>query len=50
MDPLTALLVIVFAIIAGLIGSLLGLGGGLVIIPALTLALGFNMQEAVGVR
>jgi uncharacterized membrane protein YfcA len=48
MDPLTALLIIAFSIIAGLIGSLLGLGGGLIIIPALTLALGFNMQEAVG--
>ena len=48
MDPLTALLIISFSIVAGLIGSLLGLGGGLIIIPALTLALGFNMQEAVG--
>ena len=48
MDPLTALVVIAFAIVAGLIGSLLGLGGGIVIIPALTLALGFNMQEAIG--
>jgi uncharacterized protein len=48
MDPLTALLIIAFSIAAGLIGSLLGLGGGLIIIPALTLALGFNMQEAVG--
>ena len=48
MDPLTALLIIAFSIVAGLIGSLLGLGGGLIIIPALTLALGFNMQEAVG--
>jgi len=44
----TALLIIAFSIVAGLIGSLLGLGGGLIIIPALTLALGFNMQEAVG--
>jgi uncharacterized protein len=48
MEPLTALVVIAFAIVAGLIGSLLGLGGGIVIIPALTLALGFNMQEAIG--
>ena len=48
MDPVTALLIIAFSIVAGLIGSLLGLGGGLIIIPALTLALGFNMQEAVG--
>lgn len=48
MDPLTALLIIAFAFLAGLIGSLLGLGGGIIVIPALTLALGFSMQEAVG--
>jgi uncharacterized membrane protein YfcA len=48
MDPLTALIIIAFAFLAGLIGSLLGLGGGIIVIPALTLALGFSMQEAVG--
>ena len=48
MDPLTALIVIAFAVLAGLMGSLLGLGGGIIIIPALTLALGFSMQEAIG--
>ena len=30
-------------------GSLLGLGGGIIIIPALTLVLGFSMQEVIGV-
>jgi len=34
--------------IAGLIGSLLGVGGGILMVPAMTLALGFPMQVAVG--
>ena len=30
-------------------GSLLGLGGGIIIIPALTLVLGWSVQEVIGV-
>ena len=33
---------------AGLLGSLTGLGGGVVIIPLLTLALGVDFQYAIG--
>ena len=36
------------AILAGLVGSLTGLGGGVVIIPLLTLAFGVDMRYAVG--
>jgi uncharacterized membrane protein YfcA len=36
------------ALIAGLLGSLTGLGGGVVIIPLLTLALGVNIHYAIG--
>ena len=36
------------AILAGLLGSLTGLGGGVIIIPLLTLGLGFDMRFAVG--
>jgi uncharacterized membrane protein YfcA len=36
------------AIIAGLIGSLTGLGGGIIIIPLLTLGLGVDIQYAIG--
>jgi len=36
------------AIFAGLLGSLTGLGGGVIIIPLLTLGLGFDMRFAVG--
>jgi uncharacterized membrane protein YfcA len=35
-------------IIAGLLGSMLGVGGGLIIVPVLTLALHLPMQIAVG--
>ncbi|CAN5528746.1 sulfite exporter TauE/SafE family protein [soil metagenome] len=33
---------------AGVLGSLLGLGGGLIVIPALTLAFGVDMKYAIG--
>lgn len=41
-------LIFLFAIVAGFIGSLLGLGGGIIIIPALTLVLGLDIHEAIG--
>jgi len=48
MELLIALGIILFAILAGLLGSLLGLGGGIIIVPALTLVFGYPMQEAIG--
>jgi uncharacterized membrane protein YfcA len=48
MDLMLTLAVLLVALIAGILGALLGLGGGIIVIPALTLALGFNMQEAIG--
>lgn len=36
------------SIAAGFVGSLLGLGGGIIIVPALTLALGVPIHDAVG--
>ena len=42
-------LVLAGGVAAGGIGALTGLGGGLVIVPLLTLVLGFPVQEAVGV-
>ena len=36
------------SVIAGLLGSLLGLGGGIVIVPALTLLLGIDIRLAIG--
>ena len=34
---------------AGMFGSLLGLGGGVLIVPLLTLVFGLELREAVGV-
>ncbi len=41
---------VVFAIslVAGFLGSLLGLGGGLIVVPALTLMLGVDIRLAIG--
>ncbi|MGE5625297.1 MAG: sulfite exporter TauE/SafE family protein [Bacillota bacterium] len=50
MSPLlTVFIVLLGGVFAGLIGSLTGLGGGLVIVPLLTLGLHFPIPEAVGV-
>lgn len=45
----TGLLLIVGGVAAGLFGSLLGLGGGILIVPLLTLGFGLPVREAVGV-
>jgi uncharacterized membrane protein YfcA len=36
------------SIIAGLLGALLGLGGGIIVVPALTLLLGIDIRYAIG--
>mgnify|MGYP003346539388 CR=1 FL=1 len=36
------------SVLGGLVGSLTGLGGGVVIVPLLTLAFGVNIRYAVG--
>lgn len=43
------LLMLIGGIATGLFGSLLGLGGGILIVPLLTLAFGLPVREAVGV-
>ena len=40
--------VFVVSVIAGVLGSILGLGGGVVIVPVLTLVFGINIRYAVG--
>jgi len=42
------LAVFAIAVVAGVLGSLLGLGGGIIVIPALTLLLGVDIRYAVG--
>ena len=44
----TMLVVAVSLAVAGFLGALTGLGGGVVVIPALTLALGVDMKIAMG--
>jgi uncharacterized membrane protein YfcA len=41
-------LVLALSAVAGFLGSLTGLGGGVVIVPALALALGVNIKYAIG--
>ena len=49
MTPLGfTLLVFLIAIAAGLVGSLLGLGGGIIVIPALTLLFKIDIRYAIG--
>jgi hypothetical protein len=46
--PMTVAKVVVAGTIVGLLTGFFGVGGGFVIVPALVLALGFTMPEAVG--
>lgn len=48
MEPTTSLSIFLVSVIAGFLGSLLGLGGGLIVIPTLTLWLGIPIREAIG--
>src|SRR5437763_2691089 len=45
---LTVLLIFAGSIVAGMLGSLVGLGGGVLIVPLLTLAFGFPIYFAIG--
>lgn len=46
---LSLLLIFACALLAGLLGSLVGLGGGILIVPLLTLAFGLPIRYAIGV-
>jgi uncharacterized membrane protein YfcA len=45
----TGLLLLVGGLVAGIFGSLLGLGGGILIVPLLTLGFELPLREAVGI-
>ena len=47
-DPLFAISIAVVALFAGLIGSLIGLGGGVIITPLLVLGFGIDIRYAMG--
>jgi uncharacterized membrane protein YfcA len=49
LNPMSFTLVtFVLSLGAGLLGSLLGLGGGIIVVPALTLLLGIDIRYAIG--
>ena len=48
MDAQMILLIVVIGIAAGLLSGLIGVGGGIIIVPALVLLIGFTQKEAQG--
>lgn len=49
MSPLvTVLLLILTGLLAGILAGLFGVGGGVIIVPALVYILGFSMHKATG--
>ena len=48
MNFYTLLILILIGLITGAFGGLLGIGGGMILIPALVYILGFNQHEAIG--
>lgn len=44
----TSIVILLISVLAGFLGSLLGLGGGIIITPALTLLLGIDIKYAIG--
>jgi uncharacterized protein len=48
MDTQTILIIIVVGIAAGMLGGMVGVGGGIIIVPALVYFLGFNQHTAQG--
>ncbi|MBW1605304.1 sulfite exporter TauE/SafE family protein [Lactobacillus sp. Sy-1] len=44
----TALIMIALGVFAGIAGAILGLGGGIIVTPILTLAFGLNIKYAIG--
>lgn len=45
---ITALEILCISVMAGIVGSVLGLGGGIVVTPALTLLFGVDIKTAIG--
>ncbi len=48
MDTQTLIILILIGIIAGMLGGMVGVGGGIVIVPALVFFLGFSQKMAQG--
>jgi uncharacterized membrane protein YfcA len=48
MSPLSDLAIFLVSVAAGLIGAIAGVGGGILIVPALTIGFGYDIRLAVG--
>ncbi len=48
MDLLTFLILIVIGLVTGAVGGMLGIGGAIILIPALVYFVGFSHHEAIG--
>ncbi|HCC29209.1 MAG TPA: permease [Marinilabiliales bacterium] len=48
MDATTLLLLIAIGLVAGTLGGLLGIGGGIIMIPAMVYVMGMGQHEAIG--
>lgn len=48
MSLTTILLLVIVGLVAGFLSGLIGIGGGVIIVPALVLFLGFTQKEAQG--
>lgn len=48
MDIQTILILIIIGVAAGILGGLIGIGGGIIIVPALVFFLGFTQLQAQG--
>ena len=46
MDYTTIIALVIIGLAAGFVGGLMGVGGGIIIVPALVLFLSFNQQQA----
>src|ERR1700733_3837729 len=48
MSAQTFIVIIVIGLVAGMLSGLVGIGGGIIIVPALVLFLGFSQHQAQG--
>jgi uncharacterized membrane protein YfcA len=48
MDVQTLIILIVIGVLAGMLGGMVGVGGGIIIVPALVFFLGFSQKMAQG--
>ena len=48
MDLYSLIVLILIGLVAGILGGLLGLGGGLIMIPALIFFMGLSQHQATG--